>query len=214
MTATQLNATPSEADLEDILAPNGGAWNDIDSKTVELAPTPLDRQPSAYVQVAWKDRGHGKISELTVQAITHKDTLALRIQWAADQPKRSINDINAYADACAVSFSAGGDEAELQTMGSPGKPVVAWHWRAGTEAPFSVTASGIGTAERSADHQLQAHSRWSDEHWQVVFAGPLDSLSFSGADGIPIAFAIWCGANSERAGLKAHSPGSCQLTIK
>ncbi len=214
MTGTSVNAISSQADLEDILSPDGGVWNDIEGQHIELAPTPLDRQPSAYVQVAWKDRNHGETSALTVQAITHKDTLALRIQWAAAQPKRSIDDINAYADACAVSFSTSGEETDLNTMGCPGNPISAWHWRAGTEAPFSITASGIGTTERSADHQLQARSRWSEGQWQVVFAGPLKSLSFSGAGGIPVAFAVWCGANSERAGLKAHTPGSCQLTIK
>lgn len=215
MTNATLDARHSPANLEDILAPDGSAWNEMTGEVIALTPTPLDRQPSAYVQAAWKDRNHGAVAAVTVQAIRNDDTLALRLQWQAAQPKRSIDDINAYADACAVLFPANGKDTDLETMGSPERPVVAWHWRAGTDAPFSVTARGIGTVERSAKHQLQARSRWSDGRWQVVFARSLESdgLSLSGGTDIPIAFAVWCGAGSERAGLKSHSPEFHQLRI-
>jgi DMSO reductase family type II enzyme heme b subunit len=208
MTRANLDARQSQAALEEILAPDGSAWNEITGEVIELRPTPLDRQPSAYVQVAWQDRNHGEVSAITVQAIRKDDSLILRLQWDASQPKRSINDINAYADACAILFPADGKNADLETMGSPELPVIAWHWRAGTDLPFVVTARGIGTVERAAEHQVQASSRWSDGKWQVVLAGPLNSgePSLAGGTDIPIAFAVWCGAATERAGLKAHSP--------
>lgn len=215
MTNATLDARHSKASLEDILAPDGSAWNEIASETIELTPTPLARQPSAYVQAAWKDKHHGEVSAVTVQAIRNDDSLALRLQWEASQPQRSIDDIDAYADACAVLFPANGKESDLETMGSPERPVVAWHWRAGTSVPFSVTATGIGTVERNAEHPVQARSRWSDGKWQVVFACSLDSdgPSLSGGTDIPIAFAVWCGAGSERGGLKSHSPEFHQLKI-
>jgi DMSO reductase family type II enzyme heme b subunit len=215
MTHANLDARHSQATLEEILAPDGSAWNEIEGESIDLIPTPLDRQPSAYVQTAWKDKHHGEVSRIVIQAVRNEDTLALRLQWEASQPTRSINDINAYADACAILFPANGKNAELETMGSPELPVVAWHWRAGTEQPFVVTARGIGTVERAAEHQVQARSRWSEGTWQVVLTRSLDSggPALSGGTDIPIAFAIWCGAAAERAGLKSHSPEFHRLRI-
>jgi DMSO reductase family type II enzyme heme b subunit len=214
MTAT-LDVQHRQVPLEDILAPDSPAWDEIIGEVVELTPTPLDRQPSAYVQVAWQDKSHGEVSRVLVQAVRNDDSLALRLQWDAGKPSRSINDINAYADACAVLFPENGRKADLETMGSPECPVSVWHWRAGTDVPFSATASGIGTVERAAEHQVQARSRWSDGKWQVVLARPLDSgvPLLSGGMEIPIAFAVWCGAVSERGGLKSHSPDFISLKV-
>ena len=59
---------------------------------------------------------------------------------------------------------------------------------------------------------------WMRRGWLSVLAmngaAAIHDALATGAGGIPVAFAVWCGANSERAGLKAHTPGSCQLTIK
>ena len=208
MTHATFDARRSTAALEEILAPDGLAWSETEGESIELIPTPLDRQPSAYVQTAWKDRRHGEVSRVIIQAVRNDDTLALRLQWEASQPMRSINDINAYADACAILFPANGKQADLETMGSPELPVVAWHWRAGTDLPFVVNARGVGTVERASEHAVQSRSRWSDGKWQVVFARSLDSDQpiLAQGDEIPVAFAVWCGAVSERGGLKSHSP--------
>jgi DMSO reductase family type II enzyme heme b subunit len=215
MTQANLDAQTSSAVLEDMLAPNGSAWNEVKGEAIELVPTPLDRQPSAYIQTAWKDKHHGAVSRVLIQAVRNDETLALRLQWDASNPQRSINDIDAYADACAVLFPGDGQEADLDTMGSADNPVVAWHWRAGTDLPFVVIAKGIGTVERCADHQVQAGSRWNDGKWQVVLARSLDSgePSMSAGTNIPIAVAVWCGAEAERAGLKSHSPEFHRLRI-
>jgi len=212
---TTLDARHDQATLEEILAPDGSAWNEITGEVIALTPTPLERQPSAYVQTAWQDRRHGEVSQVVVQAVRNNDVLALRLQWDAAKPSRSINDINVYADACAVLFPENGQQADLETMGSPEYPVVVWHWRAGTDVPFTATATGIGTVERAAEHQLQARSRWSEGKWQVVLARSLDSDGppLSGGMEIPVAFAVWCGAVSERGGLKSHSPDFISLKV-
>ena len=210
-----LGARNQPFSFEELLSPDAGAWDASSEVVISLTPTPIERQPSAYVQAVWRDRPRGDVSEVKVRAVSNDDSLVLRLDWAAAEPHRSINDINVYADGCAVLFPANGETADLETMGSPEQPVAAWHWRAGTEQPFSVTATGIGTVERMVDHPLRVSARWGDGRWQVVLGSPLRSggLELRRGMTLPIAFAVWCGAASDRAGLKSHSPQFHQLVL-
>jgi DMSO reductase family type II enzyme heme b subunit len=141
--------------------------------------------------------------------------LAVRLEWGALRPSRRISDLNVYPDACAMLFPADGREAEFGTMGSAKHPVQGWHWRAGTELPFVVTATGIGTVERAKEHPVQMRARWSEGRWQVVLAGPLgaEGIPLRKGSGLPVAFAVWSGAARERAGVKSYSSQPCELRI-
>jgi DMSO reductase family type II enzyme heme b subunit len=204
-----------EAALEQLLAPDSPEWDRAAETVVPVAPTPLDRLPSAYVQVSWRDRPRGGIGEVRVRAAAGADGLAVRLDWAVLRPSRLISDVNVFPDACAVLFPADGREAELGTMGSPEHPVQGWHWRAGTDLPFAVTATGIGTVERAVEHPLQGRARWAEGRWQVVLAGPLgaEGMPLRKGSALPVAFAVWLGVVRERAGLKSYSPQACELRL-
>jgi len=205
----------AEAALEKLLAPDTGEWDRAEEAVVPIDPTPLERLPSAYVQVSWRDRPRGAIGEVRVRAAAGAGGLAVRLDWAALRPSRLISDFNVYPDSCAMLFPADGREAEFDSMGSPNHPVQGWHWRAGTDLPFVVTATGIGTVERAKEHPVQVRSRWSEGRWQVVLAGPLggEGIPLRKGSGMPVAFAVWSGAARERAGLKSYSPQPCELRL-
>jgi len=202
-----------EANLEKLLAADAGEWGRAAEAVVPVGPTPLDRQPSAYVQVAWRDRPRSGIGEVRVRAAAVSGGVAVRLEWAVLRPSRLISDVNVYPDACAVLFPADGREAEFGTMGSASHPVQGWHWRAGTDLPFAVRATGIGTVERAKEHPVQGRARWSEGCWQVVLAGPLGDggMPLRKDRALPVAFAVWSGAARERAGLKSYSPQPCEL---
>ncbi len=204
-----------EAGLEKLLAADAAEWSGAAEAVVPVEPTPLERLPSAYVQVAWRDRPRGGIGEVRVRAAAGADGLAVRLDWAVLRPSRLISDVNVYPDACAVLFPADGREAEFGSMGSPEHPVQGWHWRAGTDLPFAVTATGIGTVERAKEHPVQGRARWSEGRWQVVLAGPLGAggMPLKKGSALPVAFAVWLGAARERAGLKSYSPQPCALRL-
>jgi DMSO reductase family type II enzyme heme b subunit len=204
-----------EAALEKLLAPDDGKWERANEAEVAIDPTPLDRQPSAYVQTSWQDRPRSGIGEVRVRAAAGTGGLALRLDWAALRPSRWISDVNVYPDACAVLFPADGRRAEFGTMGSPKHPVKGWHWRAGTDVPFVVTATGIGSVERAGEHPVRVRARWAGGRWQVVLAGPLGSGGIPLEEGValPVSFAVWSGAARERAGLKSYSPQPCELRL-
>lgn len=211
-----LDARSQPLSFEELLSPDVAAWDDSAEVVISLVPTPLERQPSAYVQTVWRNRSRGEVSEVKVRALSNENSLVLRLDWAAKEPRRSINDINVYADGCAILFPANGVSAELDTMGSPEKPVAAWHWRAGEEQPFSITATGIGSVERMVEHPLKVTARWRDGRWRVAMGSPwqTESLAFAKGAAIPIAFAIWCGAASDRGGLKCYSQQFHQLRLQ
>ncbi len=202
--ASNLAVHRVDAELDDLLSPDAPAWDEAEESAIALVPTPLERQPSAYVQAAWQDRARGEVSEVRVRAVANTDAVTLRLEWGAERPQRRIDDVNVFSDACAVLFPEDGQEADLDTMGSPEQPVLAWFWRAGSDEPFSITAKGLGTVERTGEHPLRCRSRWASGRWRVVLAQPF-APPIQPAGTVPIAFAVWSGAVQERAGLKSYS---------
>jgi DMSO reductase family type II enzyme heme b subunit len=201
--------------VDSLLSADAPAWERAKEVVVAVEPTPLDRQPSAYVQASWRDRPRSAVGQVHVRAAAGSDGLALRLDWTAARPVRRIDDVNAYPDACAVLFPADGREADFGTMGSPEHPVRGWHWRAGSDPPFVVTATGIGTVERIDGQAVQGRASWTGGRWQVVLAGPLgaEGLPLGRGSALPVAFAVWSGAARQRAGLKAFSPQPCELRL-
>ncbi len=200
---------------ETLLAVDSDEWEHAAESRVPVAPTPLGHQPSAYVQAAWRDRPRSGVGELRVRALASASAFAVRLDWPAARPEHVVNDVNVYSDACAMIFPADGREAEFDTMGSEQHPVRVWHWRAGHERPFVVTATGIGTVEPVSEHEVQGRARWNEGRWQVVLTRPLAARGVPLEKGcsMPVAFAIWTGAARERAGLKSYSPQPCELRI-
>ena len=213
MTEQALSITDSSTPFDLLLDPLSPEWQKTDEMGIELSPAPLDRQPSAYIQKSWSERRFGLVNQIFVRAIHNRNNLAVHLRWRCDHASRRISDINVYADACAIMFpldSVLTDMIQPQTMGSPEFPVGLWYWRAGVDQTYSARAMGIGTVER--DHEnLKARGICADDHWQVVISGDIQGLGR--VKSLPVAFAVWAGANAERGGIKSHSPEFCNLRL-
>lgn len=187
-----------------------GPWSKDWGKgaTVKLQPAPLDAQPSAYVQVTWRDKVYGQVPEVLVHCVQASGATLVRMEWACESPRFNITDNDVFADACALLVPANGHAAPLATMGSETEPVVAWHWRAGAETAFVADGTGVGTLTRRAKHDLTATAEWRSGRWAVVFSHPAGTNGHAPAlstDGL-VAFAVWTGANQERGPLASCSP--------
>ncbi len=195
--------------------PAATAWGKVAGASIPLQPTPLDRQPSAYVQASWRDRQYGVIPSLEARFATNEGVLHARLSWEAADPRPAITDNNVFPDACALLFPTDGKSAPLETMGSAEEPVTLWHWRAGAEEAFLGTASGLGTVDRTKPNGLTVAAAWANGRWTVAFACAVNNASFAVPKSreVRVAFAAWSGANSERAGLKSHSPAWTTLVI-
>lgn len=210
-----VNSHTVDASREAMLEVDSPGWDAAEVAAVGLEPTALDRQPSAYVRRAWQDRRRGDCATVEVSSLTGAEHLAVRLVWDAPRASRRISDINVHPDACAVLFPVDGVNLAHDTMGSEEHPVQAWHWRAGTDEAFVVTATGVGTTQRHAEHAVEVSAAWDRGRWRVVFTRALqgDGPVFTRRARMPVAFAVWSGVAGERAGLKSVSQSVGSLVV-
>lgn len=209
-----------KAKRAELLDPGGEAWKQVRPSTVVLSPTPLEMQPTDYVRVSWTSRPYGKASSMRVSSLHNGDQIFFRLVWQDDSSDAKIADIDQFVDAAAVLFPIA-EDAPLFGMGSKDKPVNAWFWRADWERPKNVAAEGMGSTQRRDDPALAASARHQRGRWDVIIArslngkgSPAGTVALRPGASTKIAFAVWQGANQERAGIKAFSPDWQELRIE
>ena len=204
----------------DLLDPASQTWKQASASTVVLSPTPLEVQPSEYVRVSWNGRPYGTAASMRVSSLHNGDQIFFRLVWQDDSQDVKVADINQFVDAAAVLFPLV-EDAPLIGMGIKGKPVNAWFWRADWEQPKNVAVEGMGSTERRDDPALASRARHQRGRWDVIIARPLNgksapagTVTLQPGTTTKVAFAIWQGANQERAGIKAFSPDWQELQIE
>jgi len=209
-----------DAKSAELLDPGSATWRRARTARVVLSPTPLAIQPTDYVRASWQGRPYGKVTSMRVGALHNGRDIFFRLAWEDGAADSKIADINEFVDAAAVLFPVAPD-APLIGMGTQGKPVNAWFWRADWERPKNVTAEGMGTTKRREDPALASQSQHARGRWSVVLSrslvangGPAGTVSLSPGAAWKIAFAVWQGGNQERAGIKAFSPDWQELQIE
>lgn len=190
-----------------LIDPAGSEWRTPPATLLSLAPTPLLSQTSLYVQAKWESIEYGATAELSVQALHNDSGIFFRLQWDDKTENADILDTDQFTDAAAVLFPVH-EDAPLTSMGSPEQPVNAWYWRPDLEAPFSVTSQGTGTTSRTVDPNLKGNGAHTGDAWAVVIGRSLKSagdgqVQLYAGQSAKVAFGVWQGGNSERAGLKA-----------
>lgn len=185
--------------------PASTEWRSMEVEAITLKPTPIASQPSLYVQAKFGDRPYGVTSPLSVSAVHSGDSIYVRLSWEDDTNDSAISDTDRFPDAAAVLFPIFAD-APLTSMGSPDQPIHAWLWRADSESPLVVDATGFGLTARATDSALRASALYRQNTWSVVISRPFAETSVRGlrlGSTAKVAFAVWQGSNEERAGIKA-----------
>lgn len=202
-----------------LLNPAAQQWAKVAAEEFSLGSTPLHNDPSRYVRGAWAGKSVGAVRSLKVQAAHNGKNIAIRLEWSDATQDADHGDGTTFPDAAGVMFPLK-NEADLETMGSKRAPVSTWYWRANLpdgEAQ-NLVAKGAGTVEPAQSGLTEARARWDDGRWQVVFTRPLsvpgDGVRFSPKRPTKVAFAIWEGSSSERAGLKSFSKAWQELEIQ
>ena len=202
-----IKAQRVEASDSALIDPAGSEWRSAPATRLSLDPAPLISQPSVYVQAKWQTIDYGAIGAVSVQALHNDSGIFFRLQWDDATENDDIRDTDQFTDAAAVLFPVN-EDAPLASMGSPQQPVNAWYWRPDLETPFSVISLGTGTTRRTVDPSLRGNGAHKGDAWAVVIGRALQSagdgyVQLAAGHTAKVAFAVWQGANSERAGLKA-----------
>lgn len=175
------------------LAPDDAAWAGAPEVPVRLYPQ-LSAAPGLEA---------GEPLMLRVRLLAGQGRLAVRLAWPDKTADRhTLKHTNRFADAAAVQFPARpGATLPYIGMGEPDRPVAVWYWRAGAPAQ-RLGARGFGTLAPAAGAAPAAAALRSGDGWAVVLRAALPARS---ATLLPLAFAVWDGAEQGRAGRKRLS---------
>lgn len=195
---------------EALLDPDAPAWRGARPERIALIGTPLGLQPTDAIRVAWATKQIGAVSRAAVAAVHDGSTIAFRIEWTDSTENRTIEDTTAFPDAAGLLFPVV-PGAPMPTMGGPGTPVNAWHWRADQEGGRQVVAEGIGTTRPVQGALVRARGVWKDGRWRLVISRALEVQAsepvaqLRPGEATQFGVAVWEGARGERAGIKAFS---------
>lgn len=188
------------ATAADAADPNGAIWAKAPSVTVPLQPAPLVHKAVS---------GIAATARVTVRAVRTRDALFIRLAWQDRTEDRRAGDPGSFADGAAVQFALDGQSTTTILMGNPGGRVNIWYWTAGGRVE-SLLAEGFGTATRAPVQDVSGKGVHAGGTWTVVLSRSLkteaeDGIRLEGPRAIPMAVAVWDGANRERDGFKAVS---------
>lgn len=182
--------------------PRFSGWSKAGAESINMIPTPMAMQPTAYIRNSRADMPHGQVSSLSVASVHDGETLAIYLSWQGVSPEGGD-----FPDSVAVAMPVKGNPM-LVLMGAKDAPLHILHWKAG-KGVKSMQAAGIGLSDPGPRVKISSEAKTEGDRWHVVLTRAMGK----GADIAPVfpgaaqkvGFAVWTGANDERAGLKAFS---------
>jgi len=205
-----MKANRIQAASGDLLNPAAAFWQNADTASIDLSPTPLGMvaERSPFLALS---QDHGAITGMKAAAVHNGDAFALRLTWADPTKDDKLNDLTSFVDGVAVLFGLTA-KTEALTMGSPHDPANAWYWKANMAEPFDILAQGFGNTERrpATVSRLSVSASHDGANWSVIFARPLAAKGDGQVHLVPgrkarVAFAVWEGSHQERSGRKSFS---------
>jgi complex iron-sulfur molybdoenzyme family reductase subunit gamma len=198
--------TASQSEARTLQDPTAEAWNDARTVTVPLSSAP-SQVPNA---------NDTSVERANVEALQSQQRLFVRVSWADGTEDGNVTPsqyetprLNAYGDAVAVQLPANVSQQPGIAMGSPESAVNVWWWN-GAMDEQELLAAGPGTTTPFDQTTLATNATYRDGRWYVVLSRELDAdgqnrASLAVEQDVPVAFAVWNGSNTERAGRKAVS---------
>lgn len=175
-------------------------------------PAPLPMQPTEYVRRSWEGRPYGQTTALEAASVHDGRSWAVRVGW-----ETSAAESTDFPDAMAVALPVR-EGAPLILMGSADAPIHILRWQADRQGVRSVLATGIGRSAPGPAVESTAQAEADRHRWQVVVTRALggggDVARIEAGKSTRIGFALWRGANGERAGIKAFSIDWTELALE
>jgi len=174
-------------------------------KSLDLIAAPTGMQPGDYVPRVYFDRDGPMTPSAAVEVEHSTRGWRFHLTWPCPEPVRDIHDQSDLFPDAAAFVAPSVPEAQWVTMGAPGLPIGGFLWRADRETLIRMRAEGFGSVQRSeAKNVRSVESKWNGGEWSLA----IEVAGWQEIDATRrFAFAIWRGAERQRAGLKSISPG-------
>lgn len=190
--------------------PDDIIWERLAEYRVLMSPAPAVHE-SVELRV---DYDAGEIP-VYLQIARTSDRFYVRMRWR-DDSKDAATRMNRFRDGAAIQFSLGDDETSYIMGTGPEEPVNIWYWRPDDGSVTNLAAGGPGSTtildtQPVSGAALYHENAGDPNEWVVVMSRPIaaageHNASFDRAR-IPMAFAIWQGADGQRDGFKSVSDG-------
>lgn len=174
-------------------------------QTVTLMAPPTAMQPGGYIAKAYADHTQALTERAEIETQEQNGIWTVTLRWQAPQAVIDASDNpRLFIDGAAL-FAPQVKDAPWISMGTAQMPLEGALWRADAQKLSRVQAEGMGTVQRgTAPPDWRAESAYANGFWRVTFTLPGFAALQKNRQ---LAFAVWQGARSERAGLKSVSPG-------
>ncbi|WP_111430742.1 dimethylsulfide dehydrogenase [Rhodobacteraceae bacterium DSL-40] len=200
---------PDKIFLRTINDPDDIIWMRVPEYRVDMALAP-PVHPSVEIRYS-EDYPQ---QNLVFQLARTSDRFYVRLRWA-DPTKNISTERDKFRDGAAIEFSDNDEYTSYMMGDSPESAVNIWYWHPDDNHVESLAAGGPGSITRLDEQPVTGGSAYTtgsnpdDSEWIVVMSRPLKDegqyqVSFD-RDTIPVAFAIWQGADKQRDGLKLVS---------
>lgn len=199
--------------IKNYLAPGSAFWARVPTAQVDMMPTPLQLQPTEYIRKSWETKKYGEVApKLEVASVHDGETWALRATWKGSAP--GVTD---FPDALAIGLPVRNNPV-LALMGAKDAPIHYLRWAANKEGLMSLLATGLGLSVPGPEVKRSVQVVNEGAQWQVVITRVLgvgrDIAPLSAGKKTGVGFALWSGANDERAGIKAFSIDWTELDLE
>lgn len=206
----EVSTIPDDIYLRTVNDPEDIIWERIPEYRVAMMPAPAVH-PSVELRVNYD----AETSYLYVNLAKTSDRFYVRLRWT-DDTQNTETAFDRFRDGVAVQFSMGDDVTSYMMGDGPDSTVNIWYWRSDKDAVQNLAAGGPGSTTLLDEQPVSGQSLYTEKDddpnvWTVVMSRPLEDdgahdVSLN-RDVVPMAFAVWQGAEKERDGFKRVSDG-------
>lgn len=204
----QVARLPEEVYLRDVNDPEEIIWDRIPTYRIFLTTAP-PVHPSVALRFEPDEGQH-----LYFQLARTAERFYARLRWQDSSENRATT-VSEFRDGVALQFSLDGVDTSYMMGSGPARPVNIWYWRADTDDIENLAAGGFGSTTQLPGQPVTGDSAYHEareprnNQWRVVMSRKLSSDGGHEIDlrqgTVPVAFALWQGAEGQRDGNKRVS---------
>jgi len=208
--SVKVSTIPDGIYLRSTNDPDDIIWERLPEYRVTMLPA-----PAVHESVELRVNYDAEETFLYMTLAKTSERFYVRLRWV-DDTRDTATAYNRFRDGAAVQFSLG-DDATSYIMGDgPDSAVNIWYWRSDSNTVQNLAAGGPGSTTMLDEQPVTGDAMYDNNdgdpnEWTVVMSRPIAAEGAHTAsldrDIVPMAFALWQGAEQQRDGLKSVSDG-------
>jgi len=197
--------------------PDDIIWERLPEYRVNMNPA-----PAVHESVDLRVNYDVDTTQLYMTLAKTSERFYVRLRWVDDSRDQSTA-FDRFRDAVAVQFSLGDDDTSFIMGDGPDSAVNIWYWRSDTNSVQNLAAGGPGSTTMLDEQPVSGDAMYASNdgdpnEWVVVMSRPIaadgEYTAALDRETVPMAFAVWQGADGQRDGLKTVSDGWILLDMR